>query len=273
MNGVPELPEVETVVRGLRPALEGRRLARVTPRRANLRTPLPEDLGQRLAGATVTAVDRRAKYGLIRTDRGDTLIFHLGMTGTMRLNPTELRPHDHVLFETDAGSVHFHDPRRFGMMDLARTADEGAHKWLALLGPEPLGGGFTGAHLHARGRGRAVPVKALLMDQRVVAGVGNIYASEALHRAGIAPGRAAGRIAAKRYDALADATREVLSEAIGAGGSSLRDHAQVNGEPGMFQAAWRVYGRAGEPCGACGGPVARTVHAGRSTFHCARCQT
>ncbi len=269
---MPELPEVETVVRGLRPMLLGRRLDRVVARRPDLRRPLPPDLGQRLTGASVTAIRRRAKYGLMETDRGDTLVFHLGMSG--RFHPLEglPGPHDHVLFEADGLRLAYADPRRFGSMDLVPTAEAAAHPLLAHIGPEPLGPDFDGAALAHVAAGRRTPVKALLLDQRVVAGIGNIYASEALFRAGISPMRAAGRIARTRLDALADAVKAVLAEAIEAGGSTLRDHAQVSGELGYFQHRFHVYGRAGEPCPACGGPVRRIVQSGRSSFHCPRCQ-
>lgn len=269
---MPELPEVETAMRGIEPALLGARLTRVTAFRPDLRWPIPPDLAQRLTGASVVAVGRRAKYGLIGTDRGDTLILHLGMSGALRLNPAERRPHDHVVFETAANAVHFHDPRRFGSLHLADTATHAAHPLLAGLGPEPLSAAFDGAHLARAAAGRATSVKALLLDQRTVAGLGNIYVAEALHRAGIAPTRAAGRVSARRLVLLADAVKAVLGDAIAAGGSSLRDHAQASGESGYFQHAHRVYGREGAACPTCASPVKRMVQSGRSTFHCPRCQ-
>ena len=269
---MPELPEVETVVRGLRPLLVGERLASVIVRRADLRWPLPVDLGQRLTGATVTAIGRRAKYGLIDTDRGDTLIFHLGMSG--RFGPCAGVPgaHDHLLFTTARGTLAYTDPRRFGSMHLAATEEAMRHPLLAGLGPEPLGDAFTAAVLVAAARGRRTPIKALLLDQTIVAGLGNIYACEALFAAGINPARMAGAIAAARLGRLHLAIRETLAAAIEAGGSSLRDHAQVSGEPGYFQHRFQSYGREGEPCPMCGTAIRRRVQAGRSTFYCPRCQ-
>lgn len=269
---MPELPEVETVVRGLRPILLGQRLERVTTRRADLRWPLPVDLAQRLSGATVTALHRRAKYGLLETDRGDTLIFHLGMSGKFHPLLGEPGAHDHVLIETAAHRLAYNDHRRFGSMHLAPTAEAALHPLLAKLGPEPLSADFSGATLAARAEGRATPIKALLLDQQAVAGIGNIYASEALFAAGIDPARKAGRIATARLDALAEAVKQVLARAIEAGGSTLRDHAQVSGELGYFQHSFQVYGREGEACPGCGSPIRRRVQSGRSTFDCPRCQ-
>ncbi|MFN3590692.1 MAG: bifunctional DNA-formamidopyrimidine glycosylase/DNA-(apurinic or apyrimidinic site) lyase [Thermaurantiacus sp.] len=269
---MPELPEVETVVRGLAPLLAGRRLARVIARRPDLRWPLPPDLGQRLTGATVTGLSRRGKFGLVHTDRGEALIFHLGMSGRIRLDPNELGPHDHVLFETDGGRLAFHDPRRFGAMDMAATEALVSHRWLAAMGPEPLDADLPPDHLARAATGRRVAVKAFLMDQRIIAGVGNIYASEALFRAGIAPTRPAGRVSAERLRRLQSVLREVLEDSIAAGGSSLRDHQQVSGELGTYQHGFLVYGREGLPCPSCGARVANTAIGGRSSFHCRRCQ-
>ncbi len=269
---MPELPEVETVVRGLRPLLVGRRLDRLVVRRPDLRWPLPADLGQRLTGATVTGITRRAKYGLLATDRGDTLIFHLGMSGKFRPLTGEPGPHDHVIFEAGDVRLAYHDPRRFGSMDLAPSAALLDHPLLARLGPEPLEDVFGGPWLVARAQGRKTPVKALLLDQHVVAGIGNIYACEALFSAGINPARKAGNIAPARLAVLARAVKGVLADAIRAGGSTLRDHAQVSGELGYFQHSFHVYGREGAACTGCGGTVRRLVQAGRSTFHCPRCQ-
>ena len=269
---MPELPEVETTVRGLRPVLDGQRLTRVEPRRADLRKAIPPDLRQRLTGASVTQLGRRAKYGLIDTDRGDTLVFHLGMSGRWRIDPGELQPHDHLLIETGAGhSLALNDPRRFGFLDLWPTADLDAYPPFAAMGPEPLGADFTGAYLHERLAGRTAPIKAMLLDQRIVAGLGNIYVCEALHVARIGPARAAGQIALPRLERLAAAVREVLCAAILAGGSTLRDYARPDGELGYFSKQFLVYGREGEPCD-CGGTVKRRVEAGRSTFWCPRCQ-
>jgi formamidopyrimidine-DNA glycosylase len=270
---MPELPEVETVMRGLAPVWEGQRFARVTLNRAGLRRPFPDGLGQRLIGATVVACRRRAKYGLVDTDRGDTMILHLGMSGRMRLDPGELLKHDHVVFETAAGRVvAFNDARRFGSIDLAATADADQHPLLAGIGPEPLGPGFGPAMLKAAFAGRAAPAKALLLDQRIIAGLGNIYVCEALFRSRIHPARAGGTISARRIDSLAGAITEVLEEAIAAGGSSLRDHAAPDGTLGYFQKGFQVYGREGQPCPQCARPIERLVQSGRSSFFCGHCQ-
>ena len=267
------MPEVETTVRGLRPVLDGAELASVTPRRPDLRVPFPADLRQRLTGAWVTGLGRRAKYGLIATDRGDTMIFHLGMSGRWRLDPDAIGAHDHLVIDTAAGRrLALHDPRRFGFVDLVATAALSAYPAFVALGPEPLGPDFTAAYLRGALAGRAAPIKALLLDQRVVAGLGNIYVCEALHMAGIAPTRAGGRIGAARIDALVLAIRAVLAAAIEAGGSTLRDYARPDGELGYFARDWRVYGREGEACRGCGESVRRRVDGGRSTFFCAACQ-
>lgn len=269
---MPELPEVETTVRGLEPVLKGRRLVSVETRRPDLRRAFPPDLRQRLTGATVTTLGRRAKYGLIDTDRGDTLIFHLGMSGRWRIDPAELGPHDHFLLETDEGRrLALNDPRRFGSLDLLPTDTIAAFDPFARMGPEPLGDGFSAAYLRDALAGRAAPIKALLLDQRIVAGLGNIYVCEALHMAGIAPGRAGGRIGRDRLVRLAEAVKAVLHAAIEAGGSSLRDYVRPDGELGYFSSQWRVYGREGEAC-RCGAPIRRRVEGGRSTFYCPHCQ-
>jgi formamidopyrimidine-DNA glycosylase len=269
---MPELPEVETTVRGLVPVLEGRRLASVETRRADLRRPFPVDLRQRLTGATVVSLGRRAKYGLIDTDRGDTLIFHLGMSGRWRIDPDELGPHDHFLILTEEGRrLSLNDPRRFGSLDLVRTEDLSAHEPFLKMGPEPLSANFSAATLAAALKGRAAPIKALLLDQRIVAGLGNIYVCEALHISGIAPARAGGRISKPRLERLADAIKLVLAAAIKAGGSTLRDYARPSGELGYFSRQWRVYGQEGEACD-CGAPIRRRAEGGRSTFFCAACQ-
>jgi formamidopyrimidine-DNA glycosylase len=269
---VPELPEVETTVRGLAPALSGRVLTRVDVRRPDLRRPIPVDLRQRMTGARVTGLSRRAKYGIIETDRGDSLIFHLGMSGRWRLDPEAIGVHDHLVIETDAGrTLALHDPRRFGSLDLVATDASEAWPPFAALGPEPLGADFDGAYLVRVLAGRVAPVKALLLDQRIVAGLGNIYVCEALNLARIDPRRAAGRIAAVRLAVLADAIKVVLTAAIEAGGSTLRDYARPDGQLGYFAKQWRVYGRAGEAC-PCGGIVERRVDSARSTFSCPRCQ-
>jgi formamidopyrimidine-DNA glycosylase len=269
---MPELPEVETTVRGLAPVLEGRRLVRVEPRRPDLRRAFPVDLRQRLTGARVTGLGRRAKYGLIDTDRGDTLIFHLGMSGKWRLEPAELGPHDHFVLETDEGRrLVLNDPRRFGSLDLIRTDALGTFSAFAAMGPEPLGNSFSVAYLKTALKGRSAPIKALLLDQRIVAGLGNIYVCEALHRAGIAPGRAGGRISARRLALLVESIKSVLITAIEAGGSSLRDYARPDGELGYFSSQWLVYGREGKPCH-CGAAIRRRAEGGRSTFYCPVCQ-
>jgi formamidopyrimidine-DNA glycosylase len=269
---MPELPEVETTVRGLRKLLDGRVLTRVEPRRADLRRVIPADLRQRLTGARVTGLGRRAKYGLIDTDRGDTLIFHLGMSGRWRVDPPEIGKHDHLLIETDEGRrVTLHDPRRFGSLDLVASDSLTDFAPFAALGPEPLGPELTAAYLVARFAGRIAPIKPLLLDQRVVAGLGNIYVCEALNIAGIAPGCPAGGVSRRRLERLVPAIRGVLEAAIAAGGSTLRDFAQPDGELGYFASQFRVYGREGEAC-PCGGVVRRRVDGGRSTFYCSRCQ-
>ena len=268
---MPELPEVETTVRGLTPVLLGQRIDRVEARRPDLRRPLPHDLGQRLTGATVTGLGRRAKYGLVETDRGDTLVFHLGMSGRWRIDPDELGAHDHVVLTAGGRTLALNDPRRFGSLDLVPTAEIADWGPFAAMGPEPLDDGFDGSVLAAAFKDRRTPVKAALLDQRRVAGLGNIYVCEALHRTGIAPARAAGRIGRERLDRLAVAIQQVLRESIEAGGSSLRDFARPDGELGYFAKSFAVYGREGEAC-ACGTPVRRRVEAGRSTFWCPACQ-
>jgi len=270
---MPELPEVETTVRGLEPVLDGRRIESIELRRGDLRRPFPEDLRQRLTGARVTGLSRRAKYGLIHTDRDDTMVFHLGMSGRWRIDPEEIGAHDHLLIGTDEGrQLSLNDPRRFGSVDLVRTSELDAFEPFARMGPEPLGADFDGAWLARTLEGRSAPIKALLLDQRVVAGLGNIYVCEALHMAGIAPSRAGGQIATPRLDRLAAAIKEVLRAAIAAGGSTLRDYARPDGELGYFAKDWRVYGREGENCPNCRRAVRRKVDSGRSTFFCAKCQ-
>ncbi|MFL6829686.1 MAG: bifunctional DNA-formamidopyrimidine glycosylase/DNA-(apurinic or apyrimidinic site) lyase [Sphingomicrobium sp.] len=267
---MPELPEVETTVRGLARVLEGRRIARVEARRLDLRRAFPVDLGQRLTGAMVTGLHRRAKYGLIDTDRGDTLLFHLGMSGHWRVDPTETQKHDHFLLETDEGRrVALNDARRFGSLDLVRTDQLGDWPALKALGPEPLD--LDPRELRRRLAGRTAPIKLLLLDQRIVAGLGNIYVCEALHRAGIHPRRAGGSISLERLNRLVPAIHDVLDEAIAAGGSTLRDFASPDGELGYFSKSFSVYDREGRPC-ECGGTVKRIVQGGRSTFYCPSCQ-
>jgi formamidopyrimidine-DNA glycosylase len=266
---MPELPEVETVMRGLRPVLEGRRLARVEARRADLRWPIPADLRQRLTGATVTGIRRRAKYGLIDTDRSDTVILHLGMSGRVRVDPVADEKHDHVIIETDEGKrAVFNDARRFGSLHLVKTEALGAHPLIAGLGPEPLGAPIDLAALS----GRIAPVKALLLDQRIIAGLGNIYVCEALFEAGVHPARAGGTVTRRERARLAEAIASVLERAIAKGGSTLRDYRQADGELGYFQHEFSVYGREGEACQSCGATIRRIVQSGRSSFFCPRCQ-
>lgn len=267
---MPELPEVETTVRGLARVLDGRRIARIQARRPDLRRALPEDLGQRLTGARVTGLRRRAKYGLIDTDRGDTLVFHLGMSGHWRIDPSEMAKHDHFIIETDEGRrLALNDARRFGSLDLVRTAELGDWPAIATLGPEPLDIGA--AELRRRLAGRQAAIKLLLLDQRIIAGLGNIYVCEALHRAGIHPARAGGSVSLGRLERLVPAIHEVLDEAIAAGGSTLKDFAAPDGELGYFPKRFAVYDREEQPC-PCGGTVRRIVQGGRSTFYCPRCQ-
>lgn len=271
---MPELPEVETTVRGLARVLEGERIARVEVRRADLRRPFPDGLGQALTGAQVTGLGRRAKFGMVHTDRGQSLVFHLGMSGRWRIDPEEIGKHDHLVIETGEGRVlSLNDPRRFGSVDLVETQALEAFAPFAELGPEPLGGAITGAWLRDQFKGRKAAVKLLLLDQRTVAGLGNIYVCEALFRARIDPRRAGGRISLQRLEALAGAIPPVLEEAIAAGGSTLRDFAAPDGELGYFAKAFDVYGREGEPCRRCEGTVKRIVQGARSTFFCPSCQS
>ena len=267
---MPELPEVETTVRGLARVLDGRRIASVEARRPDLRRALPVDLGQRLTGSRVTGLHRRAKYGLIDTDRGDTLVFHLGMSGHWRVDPGELAKHDHFLITTDEGrQVALNDARRFGSLDLVRTNELADWPPFKALGPEPFG--VDPRELKRRLAGRSAAIKLLLLDQRIIAGLGNIYVCEALYRAGIDPRRAGGSVSLERLRRLVPAIEAVLDEAIAAGGSTLRDFVSPDGELGYFSKTFQVYDREGKPC-ACGGTVKRIVQGGRSTFYCPRCQ-
>ena len=267
---MPELPEVETTVRGLARVLDGKRIARIEARRPDLRRALPEDLGQRLTGARVTGLKRRAKYGLIETDRGDTLVFHLGMSGHWRIDPSETAKHDHFIIETDEGRrLALNDARRFGSLDLVRTAELGVWPAVAALGPEPLD--ISAAELKRRLGGRKSAIKLLLLDQRIIAGLGNIYVCEALHRANIHPTRPGGSISLRRLEKLVRAIADVLEEAIAAGGSTLKDFAAPDGELGYFPKRFAVYDREGRAC-PCGSTVRRVVQGGRSTFYCPKCQ-
>ena len=269
---MPELPEVETTIRGLRPVLDGRVLTRVEPRRADLRRPFPPDLRQMLTGARVTGLSRRAKYGIVETDRNMAMVFHLGMSGRWRIEPGELGAHDHLVIATDAGvTLALNDARRFGSVDLVPLATLAAWPPFAALGPEPLPQ-VSAAALVDRFANRIAPAKALLLDQRVIAGLGNIYVCEALNLAGIDPRKPGGRVARAALDRLAAAIPQVLSAAIAAGGSTLRDYARPDGQLGYFASQFRVYGRQGERCPCGKGAVARQADAGRSTFWCPACQ-
>ncbi|MDP1669184.1 bifunctional DNA-formamidopyrimidine glycosylase/DNA-(apurinic or apyrimidinic site) lyase [Phaeovulum sp.] len=282
---MPELPEVETVRRGLAPAMEGHAIVLAKINRPDLRWPLPERMAERLQGAWVLALRRRSKYLLADLSSGETLLVHLGMSGRMLLSGSPLaalyhphpapQKHDHVVLHMDAGArITFNDARRFGAMDLMPTETAGQHWLLCDLGPEPFSNDFHEDYLLARLKGRASPIKSALLDQRLLAGLGNIYVSEVLHRAGIDPRRAAGRISATRIASLVPIIRQVLAEAIEAGGSSLRDHRQPDGELGYFQHTFRAYDRAGAPCPTpgCTGTITRVTQSGRSSFYCPTCQ-
>lgn len=293
---MPELPEVETVMRGLKPVLEGRRISGVALRRAGLRFPFPEGFAERLSGQRVTGLWRRAKYILAGLESGEVLLVHLGMTGRFTVFSGEGRrnlgdfyfeaaageagegPHDHVvLMLEDSTRIVYTDPRRFGIMDLFPEAQASTHKLLHGIGAEPLGNEFSASYLAERFRGKAAPLKAALLDQHIIAGLGNIYVCEALHRAGLSPRRKAGTLVRKRgidprLGDLVVHIRDVLAEAIAAGGSTLQDFAHTDGGSGAFQQRFLVYDREGQPCGRCGAAIRRTVQSGRSTFHCQNCQ-
>ncbi|MCR0984632.1 bifunctional DNA-formamidopyrimidine glycosylase/DNA-(apurinic or apyrimidinic site) lyase [Roseomonas populi] len=296
---MPELPEVETVMRGLSAVLTGQTIARAETRRAGLRWPFPEGLAERLSGRRVEGFRRRGKYMLMRLSEGESVLIHLGMSGRMVARPPGADPvpriapqgafsdargagdglaHEHLLLETEDGwRVGFQDPRRFGCVDLMPTGAEEAHKLLAGMGPEPLEDAFTPAALSAALKGKATPIKAALLDQGVVAGLGNIYVAEALFRSGISPRRLAGTVPGARAERLVPAIKAVLTDAIEAGGSSLRDYVRSDGELGRFQDRFEVYDRLGQPCPRCPGlptcpGVQRIIQAGRSTFFCPRTQ-
>jgi formamidopyrimidine-DNA glycosylase len=286
---LPELPEVETVRRGLAPAMTGATIAHADIRRADLRWPFPENMAARLTGAQVLALRRRSKYILVDLNTAESLIIHLGMSGRMTVSGfaaafvpgdfhfthPELEKHDHVVLDLSNGArITFNDPRRFGAMDLAATATLDAHKLMAGIGPEPLGNAFDETYLVERLKTRRSPIKTALLDQTLVAGLGNIYVCEVLFRAGIAPTLLANSLPPGRVASLVPIIRDVLSEAITAGGSSLRDYRQADGELGYFQHRFTVYGREDEPCvtPGCSATVQRIVQAGRSTYWCDRCQ-
>jgi formamidopyrimidine-DNA glycosylase len=273
---MPELPEVETVVRGLKPHLEGRVLAGATLRRDAIRTPIPRDFAARVAGQRIEAVERRAKYVWIRLAGGDVVIVHLGMSGRLVLLPAHIPnagPHDHVDFTIkDGPTIRFTDPRRFGVIDLLRADQLADDKRFKDLGPEPLDAAFDAQVLAAALAGSKAPLKAALLDQRNVAGLGNIYVCEALFRSGLSPKRKAGTVKCDKLDALCVAIKDTLAEAIAAGGSSARDYVQASGELGWFQHRWRVYDREDADCTVCAKKVKRIVQSGRSTFYCPNCQ-
>ena len=282
---MPELPEVETVRRGLAPVMEGRVITKAEVRRPDLRFPLPERMSERLTGARVLGLRRRSKYILADLSTGETLLIHLGMSGRMLISGTmpgafhHVHPapekHDHVVLHMEGGArVTFNDARRFGAMDLMASDQADDHWLLRDIGPEPLGNTFDETYLTDRLKGRNTPVKSALLDQRLVAGLGNIYVCEVLHRAGIDPRRKAGRLSAARAAALVPIIREVLQEAIEAGGSSLKDYRQADGDLGYFQHRFRAYDREGAPCTApgCGAQIRRIVQSGRSTYFCPSCQ-
>ena len=290
---MPELPEVETVRLGLQPAMEGYTLTGAETRRSDLRVPFPKNFTARLRGRKVVALRRRAKYILADLDSGETLVIHLGMSGRMSVYAHGAQrklgnyvydampegagngKHDHVVFETDAPArIIFNDHRRFGLMTLVDTARLEDDKIFKDIGIEPLSDGFNTDHLARALEGKKTPIKSALLDQRVVAGLGNIYVCEALFRAGISPKRLAGAVKRERISPLVTAIRKVLKDAIAAGGSTLRDHAQATGDPGNFQHRFLAYGREGLPCkNKCPGTVKRIVQSGRSTFYCPKCQT
>jgi formamidopyrimidine-DNA glycosylase len=274
---MPELPEVETVRRGLALRLSGRRIVRAELRRPDLRQPFPPGLARRLEGARIGDLRRRGKYILIELDDDGLLLVHLGMSGRITAggNNAPDEKHDHVVLRLDDGTVvRFNDPRRFGLLDYLPRGKEGSHPLLADMGPEPLEADFDGAYLAKALAGKLTPIKSALLDQKIVAGLGNIYACEALYRARLSPRRLAATVTGARAARLAVAIRAVLEEAIDAGGSSLRDYVQANGELGYFQHRWAVYGREGEPCPACNCTegVRRFTQSGRSTFYCVRWQ-
>lgn len=286
---MPELPEVETVRRGLLSSMEGRRITHALARRPDLRFPLPQRFAERVAGARVLSLKRRAKYLLAELDTGETLVMHLGMTGRFEiaehglvlkpggfaLKAPEGEKHAHVVFDTDAGRrLTFFDARRFGFMDLVQSAALDRHPWFAGMGPEPLGPDFDAAYLAKALEGRTQALKTLLLDQRLVAGLGNIYVCEALHRAGISPFKEGGKVPRKKLTLLVDAIRQVLEEAIAAGGSTLRDFQAADGSLGYFQHSFKAYGREDQPCltPGCRGVIRRKVQGGRSTFYCPDCQ-
>ena len=288
---MPELPEVETVMRGLEPVMVGQKIRYADIRRPDLRWPFPQNMSQRLTGVTILRLHRRSKYILCDLNSGETLLIHLGMSGRMTISyagnvsedllgnfqykPSTPAKHDHVILDMQAGArISFNDARRFGAMDLIATKNLFDHKLIKSLGPEPLGNEFNTPYLHSKLRGKAAPIKSALLDQRIVSGLGNIYVCESLWRAGINPKRLSGKVSRKKVDVLVPIIRDVLQEAISAGGSSLKDHRQTNGDLGYFQHLFAVYGREGKKCSSpdCSELIKRIVQSGRSSFYCAKCQ-
>ncbi|MCR9270913.1 MAG: bifunctional DNA-formamidopyrimidine glycosylase/DNA-(apurinic or apyrimidinic site) lyase [Henriciella sp.] len=280
---MPELPEVETVRRGLSPAMEGQVIERLEVNRADLRFPFPDQFQTRVEGATITRMGRRAKFLVTELSTGEALIMHLGMSGRFTVNsavtadfhhdPGTNPAHDHVVFHMQGGAtVTYNDPRRFGFMELWPIDQLARYPRIEHLGPEPLSNHFNSDYLNSALRGKAAPIKAALLDQAVIAGLGNIYVCEALYRSGISPRRKAQSVAGKRAERLTPAINEVIAEAIAAGGSSISDFASASGELGYFQKQFDVYDREGAPCKGCGAPIKRIVQSGRSTFFCGSCQ-
>ena len=275
---MPELPEVETVMRGLMPVMNGQKILRAEVRREGLRWPFPDQFAKRLTGARLNGMQRRAKYILMALDTGESLLVHLGMSGKVSIDESGKAPlakHDHVILDMESGTrILFNDPRRFGSLDLVSSAAPEAHMLLKALGPEPLGNEFNAAYFASRLKGRKSPIKSAMLDQKIVAGLGNIYVCEALWRAGIAPQTLSGALTHTQINSLTTHIRDVLTEAIAAGGSSLKDYRQANGELGYFQHSFKTYGREGEPCQKpdCDGEIVRITQAGRSSFYCPQCQ-
>ena len=288
---MPELPEVETVMRGLESVMVGQKIRYADIRRPDLRWPFPENMSQRLTGARILRLHRRSKYILCDLDRGETLLIHLGMSGRMTISNTgnesedllgnfQYKPstpakHDHVILDMIGGArISFNDARRFGAMDLIETQKLFDHKLIKSLGPEPLGNEFNAPYLHSKLKGKTAPIKSALLDQRIVSGLGNIYVCESLWRAGINPTRLSGKVSRKKIDVLVAIIGDVLREAISAGGSSLKDHRQTNGDLGYFQHSFAVYGCEGKKCSSanCSELVKRIVQSGRSSFYCVKCQ-
>ena len=288
---MPELPEVETVMRGLEPVMVGQKIRYADIRRTGLRWPFPQNMSQRLTGVTILRLHRRSKYILCDLNSGETLLIHLGMSGRMTIShagkksedllgnfqykPSMPAKHDHVILDMiDGARISFNDARRFGAMDLIETRNLYDHKLIKSLGPEPLGNEFNSPYLHLKLKSKTAPIKSALLDQRIVSGLGNIYVCESLWRAGINPKRLSRKVSRKKIDVLVPIIRDVLQEAISAGGSSLKDHRQTNGDLGYFQHSFAVYGREGKECHSqdCSELIKRIVQSGRSSFYCAKCQ-